>query len=125
MVANVNRLSDLSAFDDSRRDVFARGRVCRPVAGAASSQPDVIEIGMAVDQEIAVRGVLVLADARFDKRRADQGRKAPGQKKARASSVIFSQVALGGIRINRFAVTIEREFEAAIFQVGHAVVSAL
>ena len=58
---------DLSAFDDARRDVFAqRGAVFEPMAGAASYQPYVVEIGMAVDQEIAVRSVLVLADARFD-----------------------------------------------------------
>src|SRR5262245_38718464 len=46
---------DLSAFDNARRDVFAqRGAVFESVARAASSQPDVVEIGMAVNQEIAV-----------------------------------------------------------------------
>src|SRR5262245_38510896 len=112
----------LSTLDDARRDVFAQGRaVFESVAGAASYQPDVVEIGMAVDKEIAVRRVFVLANPRLDERRVRQPRKAPGQKRARQLKRIFSQVALGGVRVNRLAVTIEPEFEAAIFQVGHAV----
>src|SRR5882672_1614293 len=76
---------------------------------------------MAVDQEIAVRRVLVLADARFDERSAGQRRKSPGHKSARRRKRFFSHAALGRIRVNRFAMTIERELEAAIFQIWHAI----
>src|SRR5262245_11259324 len=115
-------LFDLSAFCDARRDIFAQRRaVFESVAGAASGEPDIVEIWMAVDQEIAVRSVFVLADARFDERGARQRRKPPGHKRARHLERVFGHLALGGVGVNRFAVTIEREFEASIFQVRHAV----
>src|SRR5262249_2207943 len=40
---------------------------------------------------------------------------------ARRFDRISSQVSLGGVRVNGLAVTIEPEFEAAIFKVGQAV----
>ena len=52
---------------DTRGDILADGgTVFEAVSGAAADQPDVCEIGMAVDQEIAVGCIFVLADARFN-----------------------------------------------------------
>jgi hypothetical protein len=39
--------------------------VFEAVAGAAAGEPEVLDFGMAVDEEVAVGGVFVLADAGF------------------------------------------------------------
>ena len=49
------------------------------VPGAAAHQPDVVEIGVPVDEELAVRRRLVLADARLDDRGVGQVRETHGQ----------------------------------------------
>lgn len=41
------------------------GAVFEAVAGAAAGEPEVLDFGMAVDEEVAVGGVFVLADAGF------------------------------------------------------------
>src|SRR5262245_59845550 len=48
-------------------------------------------------------------------------RKSPGKKRARQFERISTQISLGGVRVNGLAMTIEPEFEAAIFKVGQAV----
>src|SRR5438876_1284429 len=54
---------DGAAFHDPRHILAQRGTVFEAMPRAAAYQPDVFKRGMTVDQEIAVRGVLVLADA--------------------------------------------------------------
>src|SRR5262245_39556860 len=66
-------------IDNPRRDISAQRRpMLEPVTRSPADQPHVGEIGMAVTQEIAVRGVFVLADARFDERRVRQRRESFG-----------------------------------------------
>ena len=50
------------------------------MAGTGADDQNVRAIRMTVDQEVAVRGVLILADPRFGERR---GRPAPGSAAAR------------------------------------------
>src|SRR5579859_5448714 len=75
---------------------------------------------MTVDQEIAVRSVFVLADARFDDRRVAQGGEATAQIIAHEAES-FAGNALDAIGINRRAVTVAGDFHAAVFEIGHAV----
>src|SRR5690348_10668384 len=49
------------------------------VAGAAAEEPDVAGLRMAAEEEVAVRAVLVLADAGLDDRLAGEAGDAPGQ----------------------------------------------
>ena len=68
---------------DAGGDVFAQGgAVLEAVSGAAAYQPDILKIRVAVDQEVAVGGVLVLAEARFDDGGILQGWKALGKELA-------------------------------------------
>ena len=77
---------------------------------------------MAVDEEIAVRAVLVLADARLDERRAGERGKAlrevaPAHRRARRGGA----GAIAVVRIDGRAVRVVRHLEAATLDVGHAV----
>src|ERR1700747_1159385 len=64
-------------FGYAGRYVFSqRWTVLEAVAGAAAYQPDVVELRMAINQEISVRGVFVLTDAHFDYRCVLQSREA-------------------------------------------------
>jgi hypothetical protein len=54
------------ASQDSLASVFADGRtVFEAVPRASAHQPDIFKIRMPVDQEIAVGGIFILADAGF------------------------------------------------------------
>ncbi len=64
---------------DERAGVFGHcGSVLESMARTPSQQPDIFEIWMAIDQEIAAGCVLVLAYAAFEERRGGQSRKALG-----------------------------------------------
>src|SRR5579872_3643852 len=75
---------------------------------------------MAVDQEIAVRGVFVLADARFDDGRVAQGGEAATQIIAHERKR-FAGNALDAVGINGRSVTVAGDFDAAVLEIGHAV----
>src|SRR5579872_3424767 len=75
---------------------------------------------MAVDQEIAVRGVFVLADARFDDGRVAQGGEAAAQIIAHKRKR-FAGNAFDAVGINGRSVTVAGDFDAAVFEIGHAV----
>ena len=83
------------------------------VAGTAAGQPDVIEVRVAVDQEIAVAGVFVLADAGFGEGRVPESGKTFGEIAARFRQTLGAQAAISRIRIERPAVAVEGEFESA------------
>jgi hypothetical protein len=54
---------DRSVFEHSLRKSFAhRGRMFETMAGSASQEPDIFEIRVAIDEEVAVGRVLVLAN---------------------------------------------------------------
>src|ERR1035438_7281870 len=56
------------AGDDLRGVLADGGAVFEAVTGAAADEPDAVALGMAIDQEIAVGAVRVLADAGFGER---------------------------------------------------------
>jgi hypothetical protein len=80
-----------------------------------------LKIRVLINQKISIGSAFVLADARFDDRRVFQGREAAGDKFARG----FDGGDAGGaglrVGISRCAVLIVGNFQAAIFQVRHAV----
>jgi hypothetical protein len=76
---------------------------------------------MLIDQEISVRGVFVLADARFDDRRIFERGEAAGEKFARGSESFGGGDAGLRVGIDGGAVAIVGDFEAAGFEVGRAV----
>src|ERR1035441_3630004 len=87
------------AVQDACGDIFAhRGTVLEAMPGASANQPSVGEIRVAVDQEIAVGCVLVLADARFYERRMPQGGQTLAEKVARGGERIGGWNAIGCIR---------------------------
>ena len=101
-----------------------RRTVLEAVAGAPAGDPDVVEGRMAVDDEVAVPGVLVLADFGSEQRCRGQRGKAPGQEFARVRDSRRSGPTLDGVGIERFAVRIVGEFEATTIDVGESVVVA-
>src|SRR5580704_4571848 len=76
---------------------------------------------MAIDEEISVRGVFVLADARFDDWRVFQGGESVRGEFLRGSDGLGSCDAGLRVGIDGGAVAIVGNFEAAIFEIGHAV----
>lgn len=107
---------------DLRRHIFAdEGAVFEAVARASADQPRVPAFGMAVDQKIAGGGVFVLADARFEQRRVGQSREALAQQRARAPQRRWGEFAAAGFWIERGAVRIEGQLEAAAVQRGDRV----
>src|SRR5438105_8444398 len=76
---------------------------------------------MTVDQEVAVRGVLVLADAAFN-----HGCIYHGGKKMFNVPAVFLQPFRGGdaparVGVKRRTVPVNRHLEASVLEVGHAV----
>ena len=69
--------------EDAGGVVAEGGGELEAVAGAAAEEPDVPGLGVAVEEEVAVRAVLVLADAGLDERRAGERGEAAGQGLAR------------------------------------------
>ena len=91
------------------------------VAGARADQHDMPRVGMAIDQEIAVAAVLILADAGFDELRARQRWKAPRQIAPRLGDAGGGCDPVADIGIDRRAVPVEGELEAAVLDIGKAV----
>ena len=91
------------------------------VAGAAAYQPDVVKFRVAINQEITVGGVFVLADARFDDGRIFQGGEAARDEFLRGSESFGAGYAGLCVGINARAVAIVGDFEAAGFDVRHSV----
>src|SRR4051812_13213866 len=76
---------------------------------------------MTIDQEITVRRVLVLADARLGERCVAEGREALGEEAAGLGEAGVGKAAIAGVRVEGGAVAVEGELEAARFEVGKAV----
>src|ERR1700719_1038888 len=107
-----------AAIQHLLREVFSkRGAVFEPVPGASAREPHIIYFRVPVDQKIAVRSVFVLAYARFHNWRVCQGREALCHVLANALDGFRRYDACLRIRINPFAVTIERNLEASRFKV--------
>src|SRR5207342_728431 len=109
------------AFDQVRA---YRRAVLEAVAGATAGDPDVVEGRMAIDDEIAVPGVLVLADFGLEQRCRGQRGKAPSQEFACVRDPRRGGPTLNGVGIERFAVRIVGELEATTIDIGESVIVA-
>src|ERR1700730_9745444 len=106
---------------DEPRNVLAQRRtMLEAVAGAAADDPDVLELGMPVDQEVAVAAVLVLADLRGHERRVAERREAPSQVGAHRIERLAGD-AIARVGIEGRTVTVECDLEAARRDVRDAV----
>ena len=103
-------------------DSFANRRaVLEAVAGAGADQPDAVMSRQAVDQEVAVGAVLILADPGVDQRGVGQAREARGQVAASAGDAVGADLTALGVRIDDGAVGVEAQFEALTLQIRHAI----
>src|SRR5215470_11128440 len=76
---------------------------------------------MPVDQEIAVRRVLILAHARFRERSITKGRETLGEKLAHLCESCIAHPAVFGIRVACGAVAVEGYLESPILDVWDSV----
>ena len=91
------------------------------VSRTSADKPDILEIGMLIDQEIAVGAVFVLADAGFNDRGIFETWEAARDEFASGGDGIGTGDARLRVRICRGTVMVVSDFEAAVFDVGHAV----
>ena len=107
---------------DARSEVLADGRtMLKTVAGAAAREPDILEAGMEIDEKVAVRGVFVLAHACFDYGSGGEVWKALGKIGAHFVHTVRRDHTVVEIGIDRRAVAVGGEFEAATSETGEAV----
>ena len=121
--ASANRSVDAGASGQQVGDVRAdRRAVLEAVARAAADDPHVGPGRMRIDQEVAGRGVLVLADAGVEQRRR---RPAPGSggpgSPAPARPPVLVDRPLGGVGIDGRAVPVDAHLEAVRVEIGDAV----
>ena len=83
------------------------------VAGTTAGKPDVGHFRVAVDQEIAVGGVFVLADAGFDDGRVFEGGKAAGYIVSGPFGAFGADDARLGVGIDGLTVRVSRHFQTA------------
>src|SRR6185295_12853642 len=76
---------------------------------------------MTIDQEIAIRCVLVLAHPRFEQRRASQGGEPSRQNSLRYRELGSRDLSLSVLRIERRAMCVDRKLESAAVDRRHAV----
>src|SRR5438045_3609956 len=76
---------------------------------------------MMIDQEVAARSVLVLADARFDNGRIFQSGQTPFQTLTHLGESLAGHNSIAGVRIKFGSVTINCDLNAAPFRVRQAI----
>ena len=104
-----------------RRVLANRWAVLEAVPRSAANEPHVVVCGMAVDQEIAVGGVFILADACLDDGRTLHRRKPPLDPCTRAGNCAGVGRPIGTVGIDRRAMLVDPDFHAAVLHVGDAV----
>src|SRR6476646_1415279 len=109
-------------MQDSRTQVFSqRGTVFETMPGASTSNPHIFKLRMAVNQEIAVPSIFVLAYACFNHRSVLEFRYVLPQ--------IFSQLSDGGflyyshtcVRVKALSMTVKCNFEPASLDIRQRV----
>ena len=111
-----------AVFEEDTGDIVAEGRrELEAVAGAAAEEPDVAGLRMTAEEEVAVRAVLVLADAGLDDaaRSPGGGSGGPGSPAPPSGGRRDEPLAEGGIE--RGAPGVVRHLEAAVLVARHAV----
>src|SRR5580704_6722637 len=112
-------------MQNARRSILTHRRaVFEAMPGTSADQPDVGVVRVAVDQEIAIGRVLVLADPRFEERGVPQRGKALPEEIARGGERIGGRCAIRGVGIDGRAMAVEGDFHATAFQIGKSVGSA-
>src|SRR5262249_42930774 len=81
----------------------------------------VVVLGMSIDEEVAVRSVLVLTHARLDQRRVLERGKAPRDVATDRAQSFRAHSATAPLGIERRAVIVERDLHAAVLNVRGAV----
>src|SRR2546423_881457 len=79
---------------------------------------------MTIDQKVAIRGVLILADARFDNRRVGKRRNVIAEISPQALDCAGINYPAAGIGIQNSTMAIEGYLEAAIFNVRQRIRNA-
>src|SRR5438105_4898883 len=92
-----------------------------PVAGTAADEQDVLHTRVEVDQEIAVRAVLVLANARFGERSAFEQRETAVAVGDYLRERRLGRAAVLRVGIDRHPVRVVRELDAPALEIGKAV----
>src|ERR1700720_1388908 len=114
-----------AAAEDQVGGVLAERRPqLEAVARAAAEQPDVAGLGMAVDQQLAVQGALVLADAALEQRSAGHPGEPPGEVAAGAIEIRRGRQPLAAGGIESLATAVVGDLEAPVVVAGDAVEDA-
>src|SRR5579859_7560187 len=86
-----------------------------PVARPSAGDPYILMLGMAVNQEVAVPRVLILANASLDDWRILQRRNVLLQISAQPLNRRLRHHSRSAVRIESFSVAVERDLESAAF----------
>ena len=116
---------DVTAEDAVGGELSHRGAVLESVAGSATYNPDVVEIRVAVDDEVSVRCVFGLADAAADHRLPRESWKAVGHIVVGPFKLVGRDDSLVEIRIERIIVVRRNNPEASAVKVRKPVVEIL
>src|SRR6476661_5060749 len=109
------------AEEDPRRVLSQSRAELEAMAGAAAEEPDVRRARMAAEEEVAVRAVLVLADAGLGHRLAREAGEAAGQDLPRPRQGLRGDEPLAGGGIEGRPPGVVRHLEATVFVAGDAV----
>src|SRR6202451_2531730 len=91
----------------------------------SAQQPDILHARVAVNDEVSVGGLLVLADAGFDQRRVFQRGEAEGDVFAGGAQCFFADNSFARSWIEGGAAGVVGDFEAAMVVAGDAVEEAV
>ena len=91
------------------------------MAGAAADEDGIGPGRVAIDEEIAIGAVFILADARFRHRRRGKGGEAPGHIGAGEGDAVGAGDAVAGIGVHGGTVLVLGDLEAARFEIGKAI----
>src|SRR5713101_3145095 len=111
-----------SAIKKLTRNIFPyRWPVLEPMPGASACKPHIFHFRMPVDQKIPVRGILILANARFNNRRILQCWEPPRH-------ILLRHLRHRGrndprlrVRINALAMLVKRNLQSAPLDVRHSI----
>src|SRR3546814_11870028 len=95
-----------------------RGAVLEPMPRPAADEPDALLSGEAVDQIIAVRAILILADAPAEQRGVCEAGEAPRDIVARFGDAGRGELAFERVGVDRGAGRVEGDLESRAFEVG-------
>ena len=113
---------DLYASGEESTEVIAD---CRPMfksmAGTAPDQPDVVEVGVSVDKEVAVPGDCILADACIEQLGSAERRKTSGHQAPCGQHSTGRGQAITGVRIERRTMLVQPDLKAAPVEVRNPV----